>query len=141
MKTNEDIDSVLEMYCQIDKLEEFANFKIQIKPKRVEELFLVCLKNDSMKIAFHLSKNYGISYNQSVITALNNSIRDSEWYFEMKMFFVRQLFPHYNVQQMDDLLMLFTSVFEVANVKKHPLVNCYNPVKCSLLVYEICHKI
>ena len=42
---------------------------------------------------------------------------------------------------MDDLLLLFTSVFEVANVKKHPLVNCYNPVKCSLLVYEICYKI
>lgn len=129
------------MYCQIDKLEEFSNFQIQITEKRVEELFLVCLKNDSMKIAFHLNKKFGITYNQSVISALNNSIKDSEWYFEMKMFFVRQSFPHYNVQQMDELLQLFTSIFEVVNVKRHPLVNCYNPVKCSLLVYEICHRI
>ena len=89
LKTDEDIDSVLEMYCQIDKLEEFANFKIKIKPKRVEELFLVCLYRDSMKIAFHLSRNYGVSYNQQVISAINSCIRESEWYFEMKMFFVR----------------------------------------------------
>ena len=26
LKTNEDIDSVLEMYCQIDDLEQFAKF-------------------------------------------------------------------------------------------------------------------
>jgi hypothetical protein len=42
---------------------------------------------------------------------------------------------------MDELLSLFTTIFEVGNPKNHPLVNCYNPVKCSMLVYEICWKI
>ena len=42
---------------------------------------------------------------------------------------------------MDELLNLFQTIFEVHNPKMHPLVNCYNPVKCSLLVYEICWKI
>jgi hypothetical protein len=39
---------------------------------------------------------------------------------------------------MDELLDLFTLIFDESNPKKHPLVNCYNPVKCALFVYEIC---
>ena len=55
----------------------------------MEQLFLVSIKNDSLKIAFHLSHHYTIRFNQVVITALNNSIKDSQWYFEMKLFFIR----------------------------------------------------
>jgi hypothetical protein len=65
LKTKEDINSVLEMYCQIDDLEQFAKFSKQmnLQEKRVENLFLVCLKYDAMKIAFHLNQNYNIKYN------------------------------------------------------------------------------
>lgn len=109
LKSADDIDQVLEMYCQIDDLEQFARFIKQIpdSAQRVEQLFLVCIKNDSMKIAFHLSHNYEIRFNQAVITALNNSIRDSQWYFEMKLFYIRQFFSFLNVAQMNELLILF----------------------------------
>lgn len=65
----EDINSILQMYCQIDDLEQFSKFMKQIKTKttikdeRVEELFLVSIKNDSFKIAFHLSHHYTIRFN------------------------------------------------------------------------------
>jgi hypothetical protein len=42
---------------------------------------------------------------------------------------------------MDDLLSLFQEIFNVDNPKKHPLVNCYNPVKCSMLIYEVCWNV
>ena len=54
---------------------------------------------------------------------------------------MRQGFPHLNVAQMDEMLTLFKEIFQVPNPKLHPLVNCYNPVKCSLLVYELCWKV
>ena len=63
-------------------------------------------------------------------------------YVEMKLFFIRQSFPHLDVEKMNDLLKLFKIILDPKlDPKKHPLVNTYNPVKCSLLIYEICWKI
>ncbi len=43
---------------------------------------------------------------------------------------------------MKELLQLFEDILiQVKNPKQHPLVNTYNPIKCSLLIYEICFKI
>ena len=143
LRTKEDIDSVLEMYCQIDDLEQFAKFSKQmtLNEKRVEELFLNCLKYDAFKIAFHLNQHFPIKYNEEVVRSLNNSIKDSQWYFELKLFFLKKSFVYLNVAQMDELLTLFNECFHVTNPKMHPMVNCYNPVKCSLLVYELCWQI
>ena len=131
------------MYCQIDDLEQFSKFNqmIKLSEKRVEVLFLVCLKYDSFKVAFHLNQTFDIKFNQTVINALQSSLKDSQWYVELKLFFVRQSFPYLNVAQIDELLSLFTTICNEPNPKKHPLVNCYNPVKCSLLIYEICWKV
>ena len=57
------------------------------------------------------------------------------------MFFVKQSFVFLSVKDLDKLLMLFDEIFHVLNPRKHPLVNCYNPVKCSMLVYNICWMI
>ena len=111
---------------------------VDLSNKKMQELFLDCLKNDSFKILFHIDQHYKINYTPTVINALNQSIRDSQWYFEIKMYFVRRTFVILNVSQMDKLLDLFDSIFKEPNAKKHPLVNCYNPVKCALFVYEIC---
>ena len=50
---------------------------MHLSEKRVESLFLVCLKYDAMKIAFHLNLYYGIKYNEVVVNALNNSLKES----------------------------------------------------------------
>jgi len=111
---------------------------MNLSDERVENLFLVCLRYDAMKIAFHLNQHFNIKFNQKVINALNVAIHDSQWYLELKLFFAKQSFIFLNVAQMDDLLSLFQEIFNTGNPKSHPLVNCYNPVKCSMLIYEIC---
>ena len=61
LKENADINSVLEMYCQIDDLCNFVLFSEKDEmPKyltadRIEELFLLALRSDSLKIAFHIN--------------------------------------------------------------------------------------
>ena len=57
------------------------------------------------------------------------------------MFFVKQAFSVFTVDQMDKLLILFSEILDVNNARYHPLVNCYNPVKASILIYEICWQI
>ena len=55
LKQDKDIDEVLAMFCQIDNLEQFANFsKIHLSEDRIKELFLICLLKNSFLIAFHL---------------------------------------------------------------------------------------
>lgn len=73
------IESVLQMYCQIDDLEQFANYikMVDLSNKKMEMLFVDCLKNDSFKILFHIDQHYKINYNKDVIEALNASIKDS----------------------------------------------------------------
>jgi hypothetical protein len=42
---------------------------------------------------------------------------------------------------MDELLTLFQQILKVNDPKLHPIVNTYNPVKTSLLIFEICWRI
>ena len=53
------------MYCQNDDLEQFSKFNkmIKLSDKRVEILFLVCLKYDSFLVAFHLNQTFVIKFN------------------------------------------------------------------------------
>lgn len=51
------------------------------------------------------------------------------------------MFPVFNVAHFDELLTILDKIFINDNAKCHPLINCYNPIKCSVLVYEICWKI
>ena len=51
------------------------------------------------------------------------------------------MFPIFNVAHFDELLTILDKIFINDNPKQHPLINCYNPIKCSILVYEICWKI
>lgn len=143
LKSKEDIDSVLEMFCNIDDLEQFQKFdkQISLSYQRIEHLFLISIKYDSFKVAFFIERKYKIKFTKKVIDCMYNSLRDSQWYVELKLFYIRQSFPYLNVEQMDELLSMFIQILQVNNPKLHPMVNCYNPVKCSLLIYEICWKI
>ena len=51
------------------------------------------------------------------------------------------MLPNFNVALLDELLTLLDKLFNSENPKMHPLINCYNPFKCSILVYEICWRI
>ena len=91
MRAKEHIDSVLDMYCQIDDLEQFAKFsqQIDIQEERVAQLFKRGLCNDSMKVSLHLALNYSIKYDADIVTALFSSFEETpHWYLEMKLFFI-----------------------------------------------------
>ena len=60
-------------------------------------MFLVCLKYDAMKIAFYLNQNYNVKYNPKVVQKLNDSLQDSQWFLELKLFFIKQSFIFLNV--------------------------------------------
>ena len=66
MTNKDDIDNILNLYCKLDDLENFVISlkEIELSKKRIEELFLFCLKHDSFKIIFHFHLNYHIKYNQ-----------------------------------------------------------------------------
>lgn len=51
------------------------------------------------------------------------------------------MFPNFNVAHFDELLTILDKIFNDENLKLHPIINSYNPIKCSILVYEICWKI
>ena len=74
---------------------------------------------------------------QSIFEALKDT---PQYYFEIKLFYLRQALPQLNVEKLDQVLKIFEVIFKYPP-QKHPLVNCYNPIKCSLLVCEICYNI
>ena len=108
MKQEQDIDEVLAMFCQIDNLEQFSSFsKIKLSEKRIKELFLICLAKNSFLIAFHLDQHFSIKFDKKTIEKLNDSLSESQFYVEMKLYFIRKSFPYLDVSQMKDLLELF----------------------------------
>jgi hypothetical protein len=70
---------------------------VDLSNKKMQKLFVDCLKSDSFKILFHIDQHYKIEYTTKVIKALNKSIQESQWYFELKMYFVRRTFVILNV--------------------------------------------
>ena len=158
LSTIEEINQVLQMYCQIDDLEQFYKYTHgrTFTEEKMEKLFIDALKFDSFKIAFQIHEEFGIKWtitkkkrfedpktepkNLKVLT-LMESMQQSQYYFEIKMYFIKQAFSIFTVKQMEALLVLFWEILMVNNPKVHPLVNCYNPVKVSILIYEICWEI
>lgn len=64
------------MYCQIDDLQNFVNFSEKgempkyLSAERIEYLFLLALKSDSLLIAFHINDKYVITYHKKVIDSI-----------------------------------------------------------------------
>jgi len=86
----EQIKLVLEMYSKNDYVTNFLNIKYPISHSYFVELFCICLRSDSFKIAMqiylgHLN-NSDITYR--IMDILINSLRSSEKYHEMKLFFI-----------------------------------------------------
>ena len=59
-----------------------------------------------------MSQNFTIHFNPRVVHALYQSVRQSpQWYFELKLFFLRQSFAFLSVSQLDELLAIFDIIF------------------------------
>ena len=94
--TAEDIYTVFEMYCKEDYDENFMSTKkSEIIKSQFIELFIICLRNDSIRIAMLIYTLYldpQVDMNQKMMDIVMQSIRDSQYFHEFKLFFLHQHF-------------------------------------------------
>jgi len=74
---------------------------------------------------------------QKVITCTKESVK----FLEIKLFFLHEHFDVLDVEAMNRLLDVFIEVFQRPAYHMNPLVNCYNTVKVSLLVFKVTYRI
>mmetsp|Transcript_12402 Transcript_12402/g.19367 ORF Transcript_12402/g.19367 Transcript_12402/m.19367 type:complete len:205 (+) Transcript_12402:4009-4623(+) len=140
----EDIFNVFEMYCKEDYEDEFSKTeKGEITHKQFVDLFSICLKNDSFKIAILIYSLYLkiTDMDSKMMDTLLQSIRESTKSHELKLFYLHEHFDILSVYQMNQLLDIYDEVLHAKNPKNNPLINQYNVVKIGLLIYRICWKI
>ena len=89
--TKEDIYIVFEMYCKEDYDEQFQNTKKdEITYNQFVSLFILCIKNDSFKIAMLIYTLYlkVEDMDNKMLDIIMLSVRESIKYHEMKLFFI-----------------------------------------------------
>mmetsp|Transcript_30406 Transcript_30406/g.46575 ORF Transcript_30406/g.46575 Transcript_30406/m.46575 type:complete len:238 (+) Transcript_30406:117-830(+) len=91
--TARDIYIVFEMYCKEDYDEPFKQTpKHEITPKQFVDLFVICLKNDSFKIAMLIYTAYlpSADMNEVMMDIIIQTIKESPKFMEMKIFLLLQ---------------------------------------------------
>jgi hypothetical protein len=132
------------MYCKEDYEEQFLlTEKDEITHKQFVELFAICLRNDSFKIATLLYANYLTlsDIDTKIMDVLLNSIRESTKSHELKLFFIHQHFDVLSVQQMNHLLDIYDAILHSKDPLYNPILSQFNVIKIALLIYRICWKI
>ena len=134
------------MYAKQDHDRQFISTnKEKISTKQFIDLFVICLKNDSFKIAFliytlYLDKEKVMdSYMMDLITY---TIKTSVKHHEAKLFFIHQHFKILTIEQLDTIVLNYQALLiNRSDYKHHPMVHQYNPIKIALLIYKICWQI
>lgn len=142
--SKEDIYIVYEMYCKEDYDEQFLmTDKEEISHKQFINLFHICLRNDSFKIAILIYMNYisAADMDSKMMEVILQSIKDSTKSHEIKLFFIHQHFDVLTVFQMNQLLDIYQSVLHTSDPSHNPMLHQYNSIKIALLIYRICWKI
>jgi len=134
------IYQVLQMYSKKDYLEQFLEVDLSgLQQQQFIELFLICWRYDAFKVALHLYlKCLSVSdISKPVIDRFIDGIRDSCRYLEIKLFFVLEHFDSMNILQLNRLVDALQHVVFRDEVKLNPILNSYNTVKLSLLIYRV----
>ena len=143
--TAEDIYIVFEMYCKEDYVDQFITTKKgDITHNQFVNLFTICIRNDSFKIAmliYTLYLDVNSDMDEKMLDIIMASIKDSIRYHEMKLFFIHQHFNSLTVSQMNELVDIYQEILRRPDPKYHPVVSQFNTIKITLLIYRICWKI
>jgi len=109
--TAEDIYIVFEMYCKEDYDDEFLRTpKGEINHKQFIDLFIICLRNDSFKIAILIYTcflNPAEDMTPRLMDILMNTIRESVQFHEQKLFYLHQHFDVLSIYQMNTLIDIY----------------------------------
>ena len=133
------------MYCKEDYHEQFISTKKQdITPAQFKELFIICIRNDSIRVAmilYTLYLNREVDMDQKMMDIVMLSIRDSQYFHEFKLFFLHQHFEILSIQQLDRMIDTYLQVVHEKEIPKNAMVNQYNIIKISLLIYRLCWRV
>ena len=97
----EDKFKVLEMYCQMDYVNNFSHIGLTGIPHgKIVELFKICLRNDAMRIAINLYLDHmdPSDFNEGMISVLIFSLERSPEFHEYKLFFVHEHFSQFSIE-------------------------------------------
>lgn len=118
--------------------------KDEISHRQFVDLFIICLKNDSFKIAILIYTCY-LNPNQDMdnrmMDILMSTIRESVLFHEHKLFYLHQHFDVLTIYQMNHLVDIYQEILNVKDARSNPSINQYNTIKIALLVFRICWKI
>jgi len=117
--SEEQIKLVLEMYSKNDYVNNFLNIQYPISHQDYVDLFCICLRSDSFKIAMqiylqHLS-NSDITI--KIMDILIGTIKSSQKYHEMKLFFIHQYFDILTIQQLNQLVDIYMEILFRKDIK------------------------
>lgn len=133
------------MYCKEDFHEEFIQTKKDdITHEQYIELFTMCLKADSFKIAILIYTVFlkpTEDMDQRLMDILMNTIKESVKFHEMKLFFLHEHFDVLSIAQMNYLIDIYQDILNIKDPKLNPIINQFNTIKIALLIFRICWKI
>lgn len=143
--TREDIFIVFQMYCKEDYDEQFQQtFKDEVTHQQFLELFVICIKNDSFKIGILIYLLYLKAQEDidvKIIDILMKSIKESVYFHETKLFILHEHFDVLTISQLNQLVDIYQEILHAKDAKLNPIINTFNTIKISMLIYRICYKI
>ena len=114
------------MYCKNDYVGHFLKQDVSdIEHNHFVDLFMICIKEDAMKIGIHIYLRYlkTRDINQKIMDLLILSLRDSTNLHEMKMFFIHEHFDVMSIQQMNKLVDTYMEILNRTNYKLNPMLS------------------
>ena len=140
----EEIYLVLEMYCKQDYVKHFLKVDLsEIEHKQFVDLFCICFRYDSFKIANQIFLRFMTSQDISprIIEMFIVSLRDSVKFHEMKMFYIHEYFDLFTISQMNQLIDTYMDILNRKELRMNPMLSQFNTIKYALLIYRISWKI
>ena len=79
--------------------------------------------------------------NNKIMDLIIQSLKDSVKFHECKLFFIHQHFDILTISQMNNLVDCYQLILHRKQLKMNPMLNQFNTIKYSLLIYRISWKI
>lgn len=113
------------MYAKNDYVAHLLKVIDDIKHDQVINLFMICLNNDSYKVAIQLYLRFikPQDMTSKIIDILISRVMDSLPYFEIKLFFILEHFDQLTIFQMNKLVNHFLEVLHRPSVKNNPMLS------------------
>mmetsp|Transcript_11812 Transcript_11812/g.18170 ORF Transcript_11812/g.18170 Transcript_11812/m.18170 type:complete len:221 (+) Transcript_11812:4946-5608(+) len=76
-----------------------------------------------------------------IMDILISTIKSSQMFHELKLFFIHQHFDVLTIEQLNWLVDVYMEILFRKDIKTNPMLSQYNTIKYSLLIYRISWKI